>query len=283
MSIQQALEWAKLALAQAQVSDDGESDSSGIDSKILLAAILQKDQVFLHTWPEQLLEEKQWQHFSQAVQQRIDGHPVAHIIGYRDFWSLRLEVNPSTLIPRPETELLVELALDLNLADQSSVLDLGTGTGAIALALASEQASWKITAIDKSDEAVVLAKRNAKRLKLDQVEIKQSNWFENLVNQKFDLILSNPPYIEDKNIFLQKGDVRFEPASALTSGIDGLDDIRLIVSHSKAFLAPSGILAIEHGYQQSEAVQAIFKQNGFANIRTQNDLNHLPRVTMGNV
>ncbi len=279
-SIQQALEWARAALSKAKVSDDGNFDSSRVDSKALLAAVLQKELVYLHTWPEKLLDAQQAQAFKQAVEQRVLGHPVAHITGYRDFWSLRLAVSNSTLIPRPETELLIELVLALNLPNHTKVLDLGTGTGAIALSLAVENPNWQITAVDKSSEAVALAKQNAQNLNLPQVQIKQSDWFAALAEQKFDLILSNPPYIENDNNFLQKGDVRFEPASALTSGADGLDDIRLIVAQCPTYLTPGGVLAIEHGYQQQAQVQSILAEHGLQNIRTEKDLNHLPRVTV---
>ncbi|MFT7260800.1 MAG: release factor glutamine methyltransferase [Glaciecola sp.] len=280
-TIAHALSWAREQLTSYNVSDDGLHDSAAIDSKVLLAACLKREVVYLHTWPEKLLDGSQMKKFQDYITQRSSGHPVAHIIGYRDFWSLRLNVSPATLIPRPETELLVEIALTLNLAEHSKVLDLGTGTGAIALALASENSHWSVTGIDKSPQAVALAKDNAITNKLETVNFIQSDWFSGVERQQFDLIVTNPPYIEDNNYYLQQGDVRFEPSSALTSGMDGLDDIRSIVSQSKGYLTANGWLLIEHGYQQSSQVTEMLRAYGFNQIRSELDLNGLPRVSMG--
>lgn len=281
ITIAQALSWARELFSAHQVSDDGKHDSAAIDSKVLLAACLEREVVYLHTWPEKLLDEPQVKTFQNYITKRSLGHPVAHIIGYRDFWSLRLNVSPATLIPRPETELLVEIALTLDVSAHSKVLDLGTGSGAIALALASENPNWSITGLDKSSEAVVLAKENALIHKLERVDFIKSDWFSAVKNERFHLIVTNPPYIEDNNQYLQQGDVRFEPKSALTSGLDGLDDIRLIVSQSKNHLIANGWLLIEHGYQQNIQVKDILKSHGFKQIRSELDLNGLPRVTLG--
>ena len=280
-TIAQALFWARDELYSYNTSDDGLYDSAAIDSKVLLAACLQCEVVYLHTWPEKLLDELQIKLFQEYISQRSLGHPVAHIIGYRDFWSLRLKVSSATLIPRPETELLVEIALNLNLAEYSKALDLGTGTGAIALALASENSNWLVTGLDKSLQAVALAKNNAVIHKLERVKFIQSDWFSAVEDRKFDLIVTNPPYIENNNHYLQQGDVRFEPKSALTSGVDGLDDIRSIISQSKHFLTDNGWLLIEHGYKQSRQVTDILRAHGFNQIRSELDLNGLPRVAMG--
>ncbi|WP_153811033.1 peptide chain release factor N(5)-glutamine methyltransferase [Paraglaciecola arctica] len=281
LTIEQALSWAKELLSAHNVSDDGLHDSAAIDSKVLLAASIQRELVYLHTWPEKRLDELQMKVFKEYITQRSLGHPVAHIIGYRDFWSLRLKVSAATLIPRPETELLVEIALTLNLAENSVVLDLGTGTGAIALALASENPNWLVTGLDKSVQAVDLAKDNGIMHKLERVNFIQSDWFSAVEHKQFDLIVTNPPYIEDNNHYLQQGDVRFEPSSALTSGVDGLDDIRLIVSQSKQYLADNAWLVIEHGYQQSDQIMDVLRASGFKKIRSELDLNGLPRVTLG--
>lgn len=283
LTIAQALLWAKEQLSLHHVSDDGLHDSAAMDSKVLLAACLQCEIVYLHTWPEKWLDKRQMKIFEDYISQRILGHPVAHIVGYRDFWTLRLKVSAATLIPRPETELLVEIALSLNLAKDAKVIDLGTGTGAIALALASENLGWLITGLDKSAEAVVLAKDNAAIHQLEQVNFMQSDWFCAVEQQQFDLIITNPPYIEDNNHYLQQGDVRFEPSSALTSGFDGLDDIRLIVSQSQCYLADNGWLVIEHGYQQHDQVTNILRAHGFEQIRSEYDLNGLPRVSLGKI
>ena len=280
-TIAQALSWARDELYSHNISDDGLYDSSAIDSKVLLSVCLQREVVYLHTWPEKLLNKLQMKLFKEYISQRSLGHPVAHIIGYRDFWSLRLKVSPTTLIPRPETELLVEIALNLNLTEHSKALDLGTGTGAIALALASENPNWLVTGLDKSSPAVTLAKDNALLHNLERVKFIQSDWFSAVEDRKFDLIVTNPPYIEDNNRYLQQGDVRFEPKSALTSGIDGLDDIRSIVSQSKHFLTDNGWLLIEHGYKQSRQVTDILRAHHFNQVRSEYDLNGLPRVTMG--
>jgi release factor glutamine methyltransferase len=283
-TISQALLWAREQLSSHHVSDDGLHDSTAIDSKVLLAACLRCEVVYLHIWPEKLLDKLQMEIFQGYISQRILGHPVAHIIGYRDFWTLRLKVSAVTLIPRPETELLVEIALSLNLAEHAKVVDLGTGTGAIALALASENPNWLITGLDKSSEAVLLAKENAIIHKLERVNFIQSDWFSAVEQQQqFNLIVTNPPYIEDNNHYLQQGDVRFEPSNALRSGLDGLDDIRLIVSQSKYYLADNGWLVIEHGYQQHSQVTNILSAHGFNQIRSEYDLNGLPRVSMGKI
>ena len=280
-TIAQALSWAKEHLTAHCVSDDGQHASAAIDSKILLADCLQRELVYLHTWPEKTLDTLQMKTFREYITQRSLGHPVAHIIGYRDFWSLRLKVSPVTLIPRPETELLVEISLALDLPEHSKVLDLGTGTGAIALALATENCNWSITGLDKSSQAVALAKENAIINNLDRVNFIQSDWFSAVEHRQFDLIVTNPPYIEEHNHYLQLGDVRFEPKSALTSGLDGLDDIRLIISQSKHYLTSNGWLLIEHGFEQSHRVTNIFKAHGFSQVRSELDLNGLPRITLG--
>ncbi|GAC34712.1 peptide chain release factor N(5)-glutamine methyltransferase [Paraglaciecola polaris] len=257
------------------------SDSAALDSRLLMCQVLQCESVYLMTWPERELNTAQLLAFEQLVAQRKAGHPIAYLIGYRDFWSLRLQVSPATLIPRPETELLVETALALSLPEQAHVLDLGTGTGAIALALASEMPNWHVTGIDKSVDAVTLAKKNAQLNQLPQVTFKQSDWFAHVAQTRFSLIVSNPPYVEDDSVYLQQGDVRFEPASALTSGPDGLDDIRLICAKASSYLTPQGWLAFEHGHQQALGIQALLAAQGFSQIRSVNDLNGQPRITLG--
>ncbi|MCF2949743.1 peptide chain release factor N(5)-glutamine methyltransferase [Paraglaciecola aquimarina] len=279
MTIAQAIQWAKQQLSDHQISDDGLNDSSKIDSRVLLCACLDCEPVYLHTWPEKELTHEQQDCFERFVAKRIDGHPVAHIIGYRDFWSLRLNVSPATLIPRPETELLVELALELPLPLKAKVLDLGTGTGAIALSLAAEKPSWQVCGLDKSSDAVDLAIKNGKFNQLPKVNFVQSDWFSAVQGKKFDLIVTNPPYVESTSEYLSLGDVRFEPASALTSGPDGLDDIRLIVQQARDHMSPNAWLLIEHGFQQGEAVNRILELNGYCNLAIKNDLNGLPRIS----
>jgi release factor glutamine methyltransferase len=268
-------------LLQSAVQSNYLSDSAAVDCELLLCHVLDVDRSYLKTWPDRELLSAVEEQFQQLLQRRIQGEPVAYLIGTQGFWTLDLMVSPDTLIPRPETELLVEAALDLELPEQAKVLDLGTGTGAIALALASERHHWHISAVDLMPNAVQLAKANCQRHQLDNVEIFQSSWFAEIPAQRFDLIVSNPPYIEDGDMHLTQGDVRFEPASALVSGTDGLDDLRLLVAESVDYLADSGWLMVEHGYQQGSAVRELFEQAGFTQVETRRDLNDLERITLG--
>ena len=272
-TIAQVLSWATSELQQ--------SDSAPLDARVLLCHVLACGQTFLMTWPEKSLTPEQYASFSDLLNQRRQGHPVAYLTGTRDFWSLTLKVSPSTLIPRPETELLVELSLLLKLPDDAQVLDLGTGTGAIALSLASEKSQWRITAVDFLEQAVSLARENAKLNELEQVKFLTSDWFEELPPSKFDLIISNPPYVCDSSPYLLEGDVRFEPLTALTAGEDGLDDIRHILLNSKPYLHHGAWILLEHGSEQGELIQQLFNTNGFSEVVTVNDLAGLPRVTMG--
>ena len=270
------LRWASRLIADALP----QQDSALLDSKILLCYCLNCEQSYLHTWPEKHLSQIQLQQFSALVAQRSLGHPIAHLIGYRDFWSLRLQVTTATLIPRPETELLVETVLELSLPDDAKILDLGTGSGAIALALGAEMPAWQISGIDKSHDAVLLAKSNASLNQLDRVTFKQSDWFSQVEQQQFDLIISNPPYVEQQSPYLLEGDVKFEPLSALTSGEDGLDDIRFIVAQATQYLSDGAYLLLEHGYKQDLMVRNLFESNAYTDIKSIVDLNDLPRVTM---
>lgn len=230
--------------------------------------------------------------FLKAIAQRASGIPVAYILGNQYFWSLDLEVNESTLIPRQDTELLIESVLDLPIPITSKVLDLGTGTGAIALALAKEKKDWEIMGVDRISDAVDLAKRNARRNHV-KVSFYVSHWYELLddknkisinsqsVTQKFDLIVSNPPYVEPDSEYLTKGDLRFEPNSALIANNEGLADIIHIVKYAPKYLQKNGYLALEHGFNQGEAVRNLLVKNGFFNVETKNDYNQLPRVSIG--
>lgn len=257
------------------------SDTPAVDCELLLCHVLNVDRSYLKTWPDRELSSADEEQFQQLLERRIQGQPIAYLIGTQGFWTLNLNVSPDTLIPRPETELLVEAALELELPQQSKVLDLGTGTGAIALALASERKQWQISAVDLMPNAVQLASANCQRHQLNNVEIFQSSWFKEIPAQCFDLIVSNPPYIEHGDIHLSQGDLRFEPASALVSGSDGLDDLRLLIAESIDYLAERGWLIVEHGYQQGPAVRELFQQSGFTQVETRNDLNDLERITLG--
>ena len=269
---------SELLRRSAELTD---SDSALLDAELLLCHALDVNRTYLKTWPDREPAPEQLSHFSALFQRRLSGEPIAYILGYQGFWSLDLKVSEHTLIPRPETELLVEAALELPLPPQSSVLDLGTGTGAIALALASERSDWNITALDFQPQAVALAEENRVAHKLDNVQILQGNWFADLPAGKFDLILSNPPYIENNDPHLSQGDVRFEPASALVSGVMGFDDLIVVIGDSVAFLKSRGWLMVEHGHDQGDGVRALFAEAGFTNIETRRDYNQVERITLG--
>jgi release factor glutamine methyltransferase len=262
-----------------------ESDSARLDVELLLAHVLQQSRTYLYTWPEKTLSEQQAQHFVRLLERRLQGEPVAHILGRREFWSLPLWVDKSTLIPRPDTELLVETALDLFAADTHQqprkLLDLGTGTGAIALALASEKKHWQCLGVDKSPEAVALAEKNRLHLRLMNVCFMQSDWFAALPPGRFDLIVSNPPYIDPQDPHLQQGDVRFEPRSALVADNGGLADLQLIIAQAPAWLSSGGWLLVEHGYDQAPAVRELFASAKFVSINSRRDLGDHERVTYG--
>ncbi|WP_024595293.1 MULTISPECIES: peptide chain release factor N(5)-glutamine methyltransferase [Pseudoalteromonas] len=256
------------------------SESAKLDAQVLLLHILQEPRSYLFTWPEHALSDEQQSQFNVFIQRRLKGEPVAHITGLREFWSLSLEVNATTLIPRPDTETLVEQALEIALPATAKVLDLGTGTGAIALALGSEMPSWQITAVDRVSDAVALATRNQQRLAINNVHVKQSNWFSELHGEKFNLIVTNPPYIESSDIHLNQGDVRFEPLSALVADDCGMSDIKQIITQSRDYLSSNGYLLIEHGFEQGEAVRHFFEKMAFVNIKTVKDLGNNDRVTL---
>lgn len=256
-------------------------ESPHIDSKVLVKATLDCDDRYLYTYPDYQLTEAQINTLESMLARRIKGEPIAYIVGYRDFWDFRLRVSADTLIPRPETELLVETALDKQAEPIASVLDLGTGTGAIALALAKERPSWDVLGVDFVAGAVALAQDNKAALEISNVTFRQSDWFSNVPNSRFDLIVTNPPYVEIDSEYVTQGDLRFEPLSALVAEEDGLADIRKIIESAPDFLAIRGWLMIEHGYAQSGSVQSLLEQVGFSSISTVNDLQQLPRITLG--
>ena len=266
-------------LRAAQLPD---SPSAKLDAEWLLAAVLGRSPSYLRTWPEREVLPEDEARFVAHLERRRLGEPVAYILGRQGFWSLELEVAPHTLIPRPDTELLVETAMKvLPGGDAASVLDLGTGTGAIALALASERPAWQITGVDRVTEAVALAARNAQRLGLGNAAFLESHWFSSLRGQRFELIVSNPPYIPASDPHLSQGDVRFEPSSALVSGVDGLDDIRLIIAQAPDYLSSSGWLVLEHGYDQASAVRSLLSAGGFVDVASCRDFGGHERVSLG--
>ncbi len=262
-------------------ADLPDSPSARLDAEWLLAAALGKSTSYLRTWPEREVPADCAERFAADLARRRQGEPVAYILGRQGFWSLELEVAADTLIPRPDTELLVETALQLLPATPARVLDLGTGTGAIALALAVERPSWQVCGVDRVEAAVALAERNRLRLGLGNAAFSVSDWFAALGAERFEMIVSNPPYIPASDPHLQQGDVRFEPQSALVAGADGLDDIRLIISQASTHLHPGGWLLLEHGYDQGEAVRALLVHHGFADVQSRLDLSGYERISLG--
>lgn len=261
---------------------EGITDSPRLDAELLLLNVLEKERSYLYTWPEQELDDVQVSEAQSLLKRRQQGEPVAYIIGKRDFWDFSVEVTPDTLIPRPETELLIEVALQkFDPRAKLEIADLGTGSGILAIALAREFAGSNVSAVDVSKGALEVARSNCESLRLKNIQFKCGSWLEPLANKTFDLIVSNPPYIEDADHHLEEGDVRFEPRSALASGADGLDDIRIIANQAIAHLKEGGVLAVEHGYQQGEAVQDIFIAAGFEQVETLKDLQGHDRVTVG--
>jgi len=286
-TVQTALESAMLALFEV-------SSSPEIDAEVLLGHSLGQSRAWLLTYQDETLDDKQSSQFQQLVERRKNGEPIAYILGSREFWSLDLSVNAATLIPRPETEILVEVALEKATELSSlfsstdsvsqftlSIADLGTGSGAIALALATELPGAFVTAVDNSNEALEVAIHNAEKCQLSNVEFLQSHWFESLVEHRFDLICSNPPYIETHDPHLHQGDLRFEPNSALASGPDGFFDIQHIIANAQNYLNDHGWLILEHGYQQAKRTQALLEEHGFVNIGTREDYAGLARITYG--
>ncbi len=257
-------------------------DAARLEAEILLGHLLDKSRSWLIAWSDTLLNDQQLQRYQDLIEKRIQGTPIAHLTAEQEFWSLPLRITADTLIPRADTELLVESCLDLYPAGRSiSVADLGTGSGAVALAIATERPEWSILATDQSRRALDVAIHNAAALHVDNIQLLQGNWFEALpAETRVEILLSNPPYIPHDDPHLQQGDLRFEPRAALASGADGLDAIRLIISQASAYLKPGGYLLLEHGYNQGSAVRRLMHQSALGEIHTLTDLAGHERVTM---
>ncbi|OAT32797.1 methylase [Buttiauxella brennerae ATCC 51605] len=268
--------WLQQAIAQLQ-----ESESPRRDAEILLGFVTEKARTFILAFGETELTAQQQQQLDVLLARRVKGEPVAHLVGEREFWSLPLRVSPVTLIPRPDTECLVEQALARMPASACSVLDLGTGTGAVALAIASERPDCDVTALDLIPEAVELARDNASRLGITNVKVLQSNWFSGLNTERFAVIVSNPPYIDGEDPHLSQGDVRFEPRSALVADNQGLADLLVLVESSRNFLEPGGWLLLEHGWLQAAQVRELFTQAGYTEIQSCQDYGGNDRLTLG--
>lgn len=253
------------------------STTSRLDTELLLAFSLNQSREFLYTYPKHELTTEQKKKFDLLYQRRLKGEPIAYILGKKEFWTFELTVNKNVLIPRPETELLVEVALN-NLSNKTAtVADLGTGSGAIAIALAWERPQWNIIATDISKAALKLARDNAMRLQLTNIEFHCGDWFQALPKKKLNMIISNPPYIANNDPHLQKNEMKFEPKIALVAG-DGLTELQKIIIQAKEHLKKSGLLILEHGYNQSKKVQNVLQQNKYQKITRHKDLAGIYRV-----
>lgn len=258
------------------------SETAQLDAQLLLAHVLAVSTSYFYTWPEKEVSAADISRFNGLLERRESGEPVAYLLGQQSFWSLNLEVAPCTLIPRADTERLVEVALSvLDIGDVNRILDLGTGTGAIALSLASERPRSTVVGVDLVEESVALAKRNAIRNQLSNATFIQSSWFEALEGNLFDLIVSNPPYIDPDDEHLSQGDVRFEPKSALVADNHGMADIEYIIQVAPRFMKQGAYLMFEHGYDQAIAVQKCFVEAGFIAVESFQDLGGNDRVTIG--
>ena len=267
-----------LRAAAARLTD---SDSPQLDAELLLGHVLGRDRSYLRAHPEAALDAVQARRYAELVEDRCRGKPIAYLTSEREFWSLLLKVTPATLIPRPETELLVEQALALTPADADwHILDLGTGSGAIALAIAHERPRSRVTAVDISADALAVAQDNARHLQLTNVEFLQGDWFGPVADRCFQMVVSNPPYVGSGDPHLAEGDLRFEPRQALVSGDDGMQDIQRIVSDSAVHLHPGGHLLLEHGHGQGTMVRAALQSAGFARARSMHDLAGHERISL---
>jgi release factor glutamine methyltransferase len=262
-----------------------DASTARIEVQALLQHVLKVSRAYLLAFPERFLNDAEQREYETLFQRRLHGEPIAYILGEREFFDLKFKVTPATLIPRPETELLVELALlhlpTLSLEKRLRVLDLGTGSGAIALSIAHARPDVEVVAVDTSNEALSVAHENAEILGIKNAVFIFSNWFAVLDRKRFDLIVSNPPYIASDDAHLHQGDLRFEPATALASGYDGLDDIRSIVLDAQKYLEPCGKLLLEHGYNQAAKVRELMNQAGFREVFSACDLAGIERVSGG--
>lgn len=272
-TIKQQLVWATEVLHRV-------SSSAALDSEVLLAYCLQKERTYLLSWPERKLTDGQYREFHELVRRRLQPQPVAYLTGHREFYSMELTITPDTLVPRPETEMLVDLVVDRLAGLRSAkILELGTGTGAISLAIKKTFPDCQIMATDISKPALQVAQTNALGHQLD-INFIESDWYQQITPQKFDIIVSNPPYIAESDPYLDQGDLPAEPLQALSSGESGLEAIEIIIQDARRYLQQDGWVLLEHGYDQQQPVTDIFVQQGFRDVATINDFNDLPRVTL---
>lgn len=253
-----------------------------LEAEVLLSQTLGVTRSYLYTWPERVLTATEMAHYQSLLKRRVRGEPLAYVTGCKEFWSLNLQVTTATLIPRPETELLVEQALArLPVTSNAHILDLGTGCGAIALAIASERPRCQVLATDCDKCALAVAQRNAQHLGIHNVVFLVSDWFTQLEGFSMNLIVSNPPYLANDDPYLQHGDIGYEPRQALVAGTEGLAVIRHLITHARNYLAPGGWLLLEQGYQHAEAVRDLFMAHAYTAINSYSDLAGHIRVTVG--
>jgi release factor glutamine methyltransferase len=257
------------------------SESARLDAELLLVYTLDRPRSYVLSEPDAALSPAQTEHFAALLARRAAGEPLAYLIGEREFWALPLKLSPAVLIPRPETELLVERSLALLAAQPAAVADLGTGSGAVALALASERPSWQITATDQSVAALEVAAANARRLELHNVRFLPGSWFEPLRGQRFALLVSNPPYVAESDPVLRSPPLTHEPREALASGADGTDALRTLIVGGREHLLPGGWLLLEHGAAQAGWVAKLLVAQGYAHVGCHQDLAGHARVTAG--
>jgi release factor glutamine methyltransferase len=284
MSVSNQLPSVREAVQSTRLALSGISDSARLDAELLLATVLSKDRAWLYANPDTRLTDRQADIFRLLASQRAEGRPIAHLTGRREFWSLELFVNEHTLVPRPETELLVEAALSrIPLAAAARILDLGTGSGAIAIAIATERPRCAVFATDRSEAALELAESNAAIHCPERVSFMRGNWFEALPSgtPPFEVIISNPPYIGSAETELTDRELAFEPVDALYSGREGLDDIRQIIGNASEYLLPDGWLMLEHGFAQAERVCELLTAAGFESVDNKCDLSGQPRISLG--
>jgi len=256
-------------------------DSPRRDAEILLGHCLGRPRVWLYTWPEREVAPARSRAFAELLERRRRGEPLAYLTGSREFWSLRLTVTDATLIPRPETETLVAWALELDVPSRAGVLDLGTGSGAIALAVAGERPDWRVEAVDRCGAALAVARDNAARAGLARVQFRISDWYGALGTRRFDLLLSNPPYVDGDDSHLDRAELRYEPRGALVAADAGLSELRRVVEGASQHLHPGGWLLLEHGFEQGAAVRGLLAGAGFAAVGTRRDLSGHERVSAG--
>ena len=256
------------------------SDSADLDVEVLLSHVLEKNRSYLRTWPEKLLNKAQLSQFKQLLKQRQHGEPIAYIIGKREFWSRYFYVDSNVLIPRPDTETLIELCLQLiRHKPDARLIDLGTGSGIIAITLAAECPRLRVTAVDNSTAALKIAQRNAQLNHISDIRFLHSNWFDQVAEESFDFIVTNPPYIAPDDPHLNLGDVCFEPKCALISEQHGLQDIMQISKQSQRYLNNSGYLILEHGFDQKHSVHNILQEHHYQGIQCLHDLSNQPRIS----